>query len=452
MLNISNNKLNQTVSIENYASVKKVFYKKDYKYFNRFLKAFSIILLIILFLPWTQNVTSIGNVTTLRPDQRPQTIQSPIPGRIEKWYVNEGDLVKKGDTILFISEVKSDYFDPNLIQRTQQQIDAKGKSVISYENKVKSLNNQIASLQQELILKTEQTKNKLLQAKLKVTSDSINFEAAKTNLAIAQKQYNRTETLQKEGIKAVKDVEDKKVKLRDTQAKIISAENKLLASKNEVINAMIQLNTIKTSYTDKISKAESNKFTAESSQFDTEAQVTKLENSFSNYSKRSDMYYITATQDGYINRALRGGIGQTFKEGEPLVGIMPSEIDIAVEAFIEPIDLPLIHKGESVQIQFDGWPAIVFSGWPNASYGTFTGKVVAIENFISTNGKYRVLIAPDKDMPKWPDALRAGSGARTMALLEDVPIWFELWRKLNGFPPNYYQPTDSKPAVVKSKK
>jgi len=449
MLNISNNKLNQSVNIENYASVKKVFFKKDHKHFNRFLIAFSIILFIILFLPWTQNVTSKGNITTLRLDQRPQTIQSPIPGRIEKWYVREGDSVKKGDTILFISEIKNEYFDPNLMKRTQQRIDAKGKSVSSYQNKVKSLDNQIASLQQELVLKSEQARNKLLQANLKVTSDSINYEAAKTNLSIAERQYSRTETLQKEGLKAVKDVEEKKLKLQETQAKIIAAENKLLVSKNEVINAKIELNRIKASYTDKISKAESNKFAAESGQFDTEAQVTKLETSFSNYSKRNELYYIKAPQDGFINKAIRGGIGQTFKEGEKLVGIMPTNFEIAVESYVDPIDLPLIHKGESVQVQFDGWPAIVFSGWPNASYGTFTGKVVAIENFISDNGKYRILIAPDKEMPEWPKALRAGSGARTMALLEDVPIWYELWRKLNGFPPNYYQPTTINTGVKK---
>lgn len=442
MLNISNNKLNQSVNIEHYASVKKVFFKKDYKRFNRFLTAFSIILIIILFLPWTQNVTSGGNVTSLRPDQRPQTIQSPIPGRIEKWYVNEGDFVKKGDTILFISEIKNEYFDPKLMQRTQQQIDAKGKSVDSYQNKVKSLDTQVASLKKELILKTEQAKNKLLQANLKVASDSIYYEASKTNLSIAERQYTRIETLQKEGLKAVKDVEEKKLKLQETQAKIIAAQNKLLASRNQVINAKIELNRINASYTDKISKAESNKFTAQSSQFDTEAQVSKLETSFSNYSKRNELYYITAPQDGNINKAIKGGIGETFKEGEQLVGIMPVNFEIAVETYIDPIDLPLMNKGENVQIQFDGWPAIVFSGWPDASYGTFTGKIVAIENFISENGKYRVLIAPstEEGKPKWPKDLRAGSGARSMALLDDVPIWFELWRKLNGFPPNYYQP------------
>jgi hypothetical protein len=93
-----------------------------------------------------------------------------------------------------------------------------------------------------------------------------------------------------------------------------------------------------------------------------------------------------------------------------------------------------------VRIQFDGWPAIIFNGWPNVSYGTYGGRVVAIETFISPNGKYRVLLAPDEEDHPWPTDLRVGSGANTIALLEDVPIWFELWRQLNGFPPNYYTP------------
>ena len=119
---------------------------------------------------------------------------------------------------------------------------------------------------------------------------------------------------------------------------------------------------------------------------------------------------------------------------------MPTQYDLAVETYVEPIDLPLLNIGEKVRIQFDGWPAIVFSGWPNVSYGTYGGKIVAIENFISDNGKYRVLLAPENENNTWPEAIRVGSGAKTMALLNDVPIWFELWRKLNGFPPNYYKP------------
>jgi multidrug resistance efflux pump len=450
MLNISHNRLNQKVSLDRFTSAQRVFHQRHYKHFNRFLLAFALVGFIVLFLPWTQTISGKGYLTTLTPEHRPQTIQSPIPGRIEKWYVREGDYVEKGDTILFISEVKNEYFDPRLVERTGMQIRAKEASVNSYEGKVKALNNQIGALSNERKLKLEQAKNKLLQAKLKVQSDSIDLEAAKTNIQIAQRQFDRTQQLESEGLKAVTDVEEKRLKLQETQAKLISQQNALLAAKNEVINAEVEINRVQAEYTDKISKAQSDMFTAQSGQFDSEAQVTKLENEYTNYEMRNSLYYIRAPQNGYINKAIQAGIGETFKEGDRLVGIMPSDYEMAVETYVEPIDLPLVHLGEEVRIQFDGWPAIVFSGWPNISYGTYGGKVVAIETFISENGKYRILLAPDENDHPWPNELRAGSGATTIALLEDVPIWYELWRQLNGFPPNYYQPVGAQAKPIKN--
>jgi multidrug efflux pump subunit AcrA (membrane-fusion protein) len=444
MLNISNNQVHKTIDLKSFKSGKEIFNKEYYKFLNKFLLVFAILGFVLMFLPWTQNITSQGLVTTLTPGQRPQSIQSQIPGRIEEWFVREGDFVRKGDTILRISEVKSEYFDDRLIERTNEQINAKSSSVIAYQAKVAALGRQIAALKQERSLKTAQTKNKLLQSKLKVKSDSIKFEAAKTNLKIAKKQFIRTETLQKEGLKAVIDVEEKGLKLQETQAKIIGQENALLASKNEVLNAQLELTRIGATFADKISKAQSDMYTAQSSGFDAKVQVSKLENSNSNYKVRSSLLYISSPQNGFINKAIKGGIGGTFKEGESLVGIMPEKYDLAVETYVRPIDLPLLHINEKVRVQFDGWPAIIFSGWPNVSYGTYGAKVIAIERFISDNGKYRVLLAPDEKDHSWPTAIRVGSGARTIALLEDVPIWFELWRQINSFPPNYYQPQGGK--------
>jgi adhesin transport system membrane fusion protein len=444
MLNISNNQLHKTIDLKSFRSGKDIFNKEYYKFLNKFLLVFAILVFVLMFLPWTQNITSQGLVTTLTPGQRPQDIQSQIPGRIEEWFVREGDFVRKGDTILRISEVKSEYFDDRLIERTNEQINAKASSVLAYQAKVAALGRQIAALKQERSLKTAQTKNKLLQSKLKVKSDSIKFKAAKTNLKIAEKQFIRTETLQKEGLKAVIDVEEKGLKLQETQAKIIGQENALLASKNEVLNARLEFTRIGATFADKISKAQSDMYTAQSSGFDAKVQVSKLENSNSNYKVRSSLLYISSPQNGFINKAIKGGIGGTFKEGESLVGIMPEKYDLAVETYVRPIDLPLLHINEKVRVQFDGWPAIVFSGWPNVSYGTYGAKVIAIERFISDNGKYRVLLAPDEKDHSWPSAIRVGSGARTIALLEDVPIWFELWRQLNSFPPNYYQPQGGK--------
>ena len=452
MLNISNNQLNKKIDLTAYKSGEHIFNKNYYKSLNKFLFVFAFLTFILLFLPWTQNITGKGLVTTLEPGQRPQTIQSQIPGRIEQWFVREGDFVKKGDTILRISEVKSAYFDDRLIERTNEQINAKASSVNAYQGKVAALKRQIEALKQERSLKIAQTENKLLQSKLKVKSDSIDFEASKTNLKIAEKQFTRTETLQKEGLKAVIDVEQKGLKLQETQAHLISKENKLLASKNEVLNAKLERTRIGATFADKISKSQSDMFTAKSSGFDAEAQVSKLQNSNSNYRIRNSLLYITSPQNGFINKALKGGIGGTFKEGESLVGIMPQNYDLAVETFVRPIDLPLLHINEKVRVQFDGWPAIIFSGWPNVSYGTYGAKVVAIERFISENGKYRVLLSPDETDHTWPTAIRVGSGARTIALLEDVPIWYELWRQLNSFPPNYYQPEGSEKGKSDAKK
>jgi multidrug resistance efflux pump len=448
MLNISDNNKHSTANLDRFKTIKGLASRPYYKILNRLITIIAVIAIVILFLPWTQNISGKGAVTTIKPTQRPQSIQSIISGRIEKWYVQEGDYVKKGDTILFISEIKEDYMDPNLVQNTKNQLDAKSQALNSYTSKYGALEDQITSIQIEKSLKLEQAENKLKQAQFKIKSDSIDLVAVKTQLKIANTQFNRTVQLNSEGLKALTDVEEKRLKQQEVEAKIITQENKLLTTQNELLNAKVELNRIVAEYNEKVAKTESDQFTALSNQFDTEAQVNKLKNQYANYSIRNGMYYIKAAQNGYINRALQAGIGETIKEGTPIATVMPSEYDIAVETFVNPLDLPLIAKGAKIRIWFDGWPTIVFSGWPDMSYGTFGGQIIAVEKFISDNGKFRVLIAPDPSEAPWPKQLSIGSGAQTIALLNTVPVWFELWRTLNGFPPDYYEvPTN----VSKSK-
>ena len=439
MLNISGNKKAPIETIANYSSIKYLSDRPHYKILNKIIIGLCVIAFLMLFLPWTQNISGTGAVTTLKPNQRPQTIHTAIAGRIEKWYVQEGDFVNKGDTILFISEIKEGYFNPDLVGNTEKQVNAKKNSLLSYDEKVNALELQITALNNEKELRLQQARNKIRQSLLTVKSDSIDLEAVKTQLNIATTQFDRSVTLNNDGLKPLTDVEEKRLKLQEAQAKIITQENKLLTSRNELINAEVEINRINAEYAEKVSKSSSDKFTALSNQFDTEAQVNQLENQYVNYSIRNGMYYIKAPQSGFINRALQSGLGETIKEGTPVVSIMPYDYEIAVETYVNPIDLPLLKKGDEVRVWFDGWPTIVFSGWPDMSYGTFGGRIVAIENFISPNGKYRVLIAPDKNEDPWPKQLSVGSGAQTIALLETVPVWFEIWRTLNGFPPNYYQ-------------
>ena len=147
MLNISKNSIANKIDTSNYKAFGKVSSKSSGKKLVKILAGMFGLLLIIMFLPWTQNIRARGYVTTLKPDQRPQAVHSIIAGRIEKWFVQEGDYVNKGDTILYISEIKDDYFDPNLLERTNQQIQAKELTKKSYDEKVKALDNQIVALQ-----------------------------------------------------------------------------------------------------------------------------------------------------------------------------------------------------------------------------------------------------------------------------------------------------------------
>ncbi|WP_316751609.1 HlyD family secretion protein [Pedobacter gandavensis] len=447
MLHLSDQKYTQQHILERYSAVKNLRNRPHYKVLNRIILALFIIGIIVLFLPWTQNVSGSGAVTALKPSQRPQTVNTIIPGKIEKWYVEEGDFVKKGDTIIFLSEVKEEYFDPNLLQNTKNQADAKKMALESYGGKVTALNTQITALEGEKSLKHQQAKNKIRQSLLKIKSDSMDFEAIKTQVKIAATQAERSIQLQKEGLKPLTDVEEKRLKLLDAQAKSITQENKLLTARNELINARLEIERLSAEYAEKTAKANSDKYTAMSSQFDASAQLSKLENQYANYNIRNGMYYVKAPQDGYVTRALQSGVGETVKEGIAIVSIMPAAYELAVETYVNPIDITLLKKDEKIRVWFDGWPTIVFSGWPDMSYGTFGGRIVAIDNSISPNGKYRVLIAPDKSEDPWPKQLSMGSGAETIALLETVPVWFEIWRTLNGFPPNYYQ--SEKPATSK---
>ena len=453
MLNLSKNRIENKINQEAYQAFGKTRQYKSHRVLKRLLNFSIITFIVILFFPWTQNIRAKGFVTALTPGQRPQTIQSVIPGRIEKWFVTEGDYVAKGDTILFISEVKGDYFDPKLVERTGTQIKAKEMAVKSYMEKVKALDNQIDALINIQKLKTQQAVNYVKQALLAIQSDSANVRNAENDFMIAERQLVRAENLYQQGLKSLTDLEKSKVKVQQTKANMIEAENKLLTTRNKLINAEVDLESIESLYRDKLSKAESIKFTALSNMYDAEGEVTQMQTQYMNYSMRSGLYYITAPQNGYITQAIKTGIGETIKEGDKILSIMPADNQLAVSMYVEPMDLPLMKVGEDVRIVFDGWPAIVFTGWPGASYGTFGGRVVAIDNFISDNGKYRVLISEhESEDHHWPDLIKIGAGAKAFALLEDVPIWYEMWRNINGFPPNFYQGKKGTQEDTKKKK
>lgn len=409
-----------------------------------------LFLIGILFLPWTQNIKAKGTITSLYQEQRPQNINSPIPGKIVRWYVKEGDVVKKGDTILQISEIKEDYLDPNLINRTQQQIDAKKGTINYYQSKAATAAAQMEALKTSRVLKIEQLGNKLKQLNNKLISEKAELEAADNEYNLAKDQYNRQQKMYAEGLVSQTQLQQRNAYYQNALAKKIMVDNKLAQTQQDITNTKIEQSSVEQEYAEKISKAEGEKFQSLSQIASGQADMAKLENQITNYTIRNGMYHILAPQDGQIVQANKAGIGEILKDGERITVVVPTKVNYAVEMFVRPVDLPLINIDQKVRLMFDGFPAIVFSGWPNNSYGTFGGKIIAFENTISPNGLFRVLVVEDTTDRKWPPQLKIGSGAQGIALLKDVRIWYELWRNINGFPPDYY--TLQEPLSKESKK
>lgn len=433
------NDIQERVSGNNFRSFKRVTQFRGGYALARVLLILLAVIIVIMFLPWTQVVHGRGKVTGVKPQNRPQEVPSVVSGQIQEWYVQEGDVVERGDTIVRLTEVKNQYFDSQLVKRTATRIQAKRNEQQNLRDKLKNLQSQIENIRLNRELKLQQLNNKLIQNRQQIVADSMNLSAAEVDVTIAENQLSRIRGLKEDGLKSLSQVQDKQLKYQGAVAKMSAAQSELNQSRNKRENLKNQLEQVQNTFNNKIANYRSKVNTTESKLNSLSSTVTKLENQLANYQQRADFQILRAPQDGRVVKVIRAGVGEMIKGGETVVRLMPDSFQRAVELYISPNDYPLLRKGEEALLQFDGWPSIVFSGWPGASYGTFKGKIYAIDNFISKNGKFRILVKPEEDGVNWPDPVRAGSGATGMIMLSEVPVWYEIWRQLNGFPPKYYK-------------
>lgn len=412
--------------------------------------------LIAVFFPWQQNIRASGFVTTLKPDERPQIVTNAIGGMIEEWYVREGQYVEAGQPLVRIREIKDKYMDPQTVERIGEQAEAKSQGVQNLREKAQALRKQIVALRAGLEFSLNKAENKVLQAQNKVKVDSASYAASQVDYNIAQTRLKRYEGLHEKGLVSLKDLESRRLKLQETEAKLEINKNKLEVARNELTNARIELNSIEAEYQDKIAKSESNLNESLYKMNVTAADVSKLRNEESSTRIRTSYYTVRAPQSGLVVRALKAGIGEVIKEGDAVVTVMPEGYTPAVELYVNATDVPLLSIGRKVRLQFDGWPAIQVSGWPSVSVGTFGGEIAVIDFVNSKEGKYRVLVIEDKDTDDpdheiWPEQLRMGSGVFGWAMLDEVPIWYEIWRQLNGFPPSLQDPGAAKSTFPENK-
>jgi multidrug efflux pump subunit AcrA (membrane-fusion protein) len=366
-------------------------------------------------------------------------INSPIPGKILKWHVKNGDFIKPGDTILQLAEIKEDYWDPNLVLRAQQSLQAKKEVTQNYQLKINMTQRQLEAIESSQKLKLTQNKIKAEQLQQKLKADQADLVAINNELSLLQDQYNRHKKLFDEGLVSLTKLQETSVKFQNAVAKKTSSENKIAQTNQEILNNEVERNAIVQDFNEKISKTQGEVFQNLGYIGSTNSDIAKLENQVTNYQVRQGLYHIIASQHGQVIQINKSGINEVLKEGENIGMIVPIDVTYAVEFFVKPMDLPLINEGQIVNLVFDGFPAIVFSGWPEASFGIFKSRVFAIESNVEENGMYRIILVEEQNQKKWPRLIRIGLGVKGFALLNDVPIFYEIWRQINGFPPDFFK-------------
>ena len=275
---------------EQYQSHKAVYRYNRKSNVRKWLVGILIGLAIVLFLPWTQNIRSRGFVTTLYQDQRPQQVNTIIGGQLIKWYVKEGDVVQAGDTLVQLAEVKADYLDPALLDRTREQIDGKSQSIEFYKRKAGTAMQQMQALDKGISVKIEQLENKLKQLQVKIQADSAEAAAALNDLSIARIQYDRLRMLNDSGLVSLTQLEQRNQIFQTALAKKISADNKLINTKQELQITRLEINAQVQENLEKKAKTEGDRFQSLTAVASGEAEVAKLKNLYASYAIRNGMY------------------------------------------------------------------------------------------------------------------------------------------------------------------
>ena len=418
---------------------------------------------LVMFAPGQQSITGTGNVVAFAPGERQQTIEATIKGRIVRWGegIFENARVVKGQMIVEIQDL-----DPSLLGRLQgvlmtnrqqveaarQQVAANGRNLDATRTIVKT-NVKIITVYTEVKLQIIASADAFIDnARQKVIAEEQHLIEQRAAFAQVTADYQRQKQLYEEKIASQLKFQEAERKYKEGEAKVAKHQAHVQGAKDELLakerdreakaqKAQVDIDYATALY-DKskgdVAKSESEVAKAESELNKAEKELLEMQVKVS----QQETQVVVAPFDGFIVQIAANQGGQMLKEGDTLCAIVPDTTDRAVQLWLDGNDAPLVEPGRHVRLQFEGWPAVQLAGWPSVAVGMFGGKVISVDSIDNGKGQYRILIQPDERDPDWPGAewpegrfLRQGVQAHGWVLLNRVPLWFEVWRRMNAFPP-----------------
>jgi multidrug resistance efflux pump len=419
--------------------------------------ALALFVLLMMFAPWQQSVRGAGDVIAFAPLERQQVVQAPTKGRVRLGEgIFENARVVTGQLIAEIQDLDVDYAGrlENQLANIAKQVDASRLQLQASERALESARLVVRTNEAQVMAyrnvkeETEAAQDAWIEmASQKIRGEEQQLVEYQAAIPQIDAELERMQKLQKNGNISIQKVQEVERKLNESKAKISRAKAYVgqaeqdLKAKQRDREAKVQKAQAEIEYAESVlGKAMIDLSKSEGDVQKAKQDLSKLENEqlkATTEVARQSNQFVTAPFDGFVVQISANLATAILKEGDPLCMIVPDTKDRAVQVWLDGRDAPLVEPGRMVRLQFEGWPAIQFAGWPAVAVGTFGGRVLSVDSTDDGAGRFRILVNPDPLDEPWPEVrfLRQGVRANAWILLDRVPLWFELWRQLNGFAP-----------------
>ena len=400
--------------------------------------ALLLVAVVLYFTPWQQSAPGAGRVVAYAPEERRQNLEAPIEGRVLRWYVREGSLVKRGDPIVDLSDN-----DPDILARLRSERDAVAARREAALARASSMEERIGSVDDSRQSGIAAAESRIKMAAQRIEAATQALTLAEATLAIATANVERQQPLTQQGLTSKRQLE--LTQLEETRARtdVQRAKVALAAARTEEVAIASDRKKIGNDGAASMNDARASRSAAQAEVASASAELARIEGRLARQSAQS----VIAPRDGTVLRIVANGhAGEVVKPGDVLAVLVPDTTERAVEIWVSGNDMPLVQPGAQARVQFEGWPALQFSGWPSVAVGTFAGRVAFVDSSDNGAGLFRVVVVPDEGTV-WPAPAYLRQGVRTQGWVQlgRVRLGYELWRQFNGFPPSLpKEPTNAK--------
>ena len=405
------------------------------------IKLLLVVALLIAFVPWTQTITTTGQLSAYSPYERPQDIEAQITGRINKWHVFEGVRVKQGDLILELSDIDPLFMAPDLLSLLEQRKTALEQNRQAALDRAAQLEKRIKEMQNLVKAAVPSAEARVVEAENKVREAEQNVAAAKIVVDTAELNVDRHKQLAERGLVSQRELELTIQAAIGSKAELQGAEAALQAAKQGMRALSFGRDQISADVLQRLLDAEASRAGAVADAARATDQLADVSLRLSNITQRRIASRTYAPIDGTVVRMAEVGPGETVRPGDKLLRISPLSADKAAELWADGLDSPLLNVGRKVRLLFFGIPAIPLPAWPELMAGTYGGVIKVVDQVDDGKGNFRFWVVPDPEDRPWPEQSHVRQGTKVMGwvILNRVPLWYELWRRVNLFPPDYQE-------------